>query len=1369
MLSVALAAFQGWRLFRPNEKVKNLLLAEIRPVLGDNCNISKVRLSLSTIHFLGVDLPLEEQDYSIHIQDLRIRYNLIQLLTSGFDPQSISQDIILEHPRVDFYLHRRDSAHIDASPRSTLAINDLDDVKYEEQLKKLRFLKRLSVSGGEIVLHDSPGNATRLAHSIDGWLMSVHADTLEFRLEGNLFSSEKTNLMIRGQTELKDGTIEYASLKLKEYPLDEPIPWFDQAAFRLSGGVLNGSLSLQPNRKIPPLHRMSLNGHLSIDDGQGEWKNAPLSFGNIDARFRVRDWNLDLDRASLNVNDTPVTLKGSIVNILEPKLSLDVSSATLQFENFVGLLPPPSRAVSGLAYARIQIRGPVNAPRFVGFLRSPGATFFGIKTRELRTTFSYRTQTESLQLHDFEAIGYKLTLTGRGSLNWKQATPQINGDVHVSGDLSSLLASLGTDSLSHASTQARAHIEGALSQPHGTGFAEIAMQNESDSMRIRTSFELKEGVATLNHESHNGNPRLHGKLYLSDVPYFDVELTQVQKLGTFLWTLPREDMIRDQSRVHLTATGRLNDITFVTDIRKRQGSFYETPLIHLTTRLRNRRHDMLGEGRFTLYPDTHNEMTGAFGVRRTETGFFLDKLTLEDQLFMTLNQDPGGVNGLLRVDQLELSRVMGLADSVCIGFLNSDIKVSGHLENPELVGMGSVSGKTCTQGEPYTIDWDFSYQDDRFKLAQFMINSDETTLIDAVGHYDTRDDSIKVSIKGAGFDISTIARAHSLGMHHLAGRTLVDIDVSGTVQHPQVRGLLAIKEGRISKVPFDELELRFGGIKTSRSYPAQGLYVDRIRWSRRDVFSVTGNGFVPFNLDDSLHISLNGRGNFLSIFTDYQGYFVDSESDGIFSAELNGTLERPRLRKAHLTFDEGMMVFGSVIPRVTELKGDITFDPTSRFVHIQQFEGKMGGEWFRISNTRAHPSLAARPVENMDLGQQGINLGVFILETRERGVPVNIPGLMEDNIYGRLHLLGREPDELFYLAGPVDRPVLRGTLNLHNFEFRYPFQNVEAGDDNVVVEFLRNIDWDLDVRPIKDVRYVNTLPGALDQVYVNLQIEENWGRLEFSKQIEDETFEIEGQARSTAGFLEYLDMNFRVQEAGVEFDHGSIFPVVYGEARTTVTDSLGIPSQVILTLQTVDRTMDQNSVDDIVKQEDQRARWDQIRFKLTTDNPNLGSTEAQILASLGYSTATLQDKAFDAIGISTENILFRPLYRPVERQLETLLGLDYVRFSSRFTRNLISFNLNDNPELNSRLSLLRSTKVIVGKYLANRIFLQYTGQVEAGIDYRYSEKNIGLRHTFGLEYRISPKLLLELEYDYNSMMYENHDDKRIVLRHWFPF
>ena len=65
--------------------------------------------------------------------------------------------------------------------------------------------------------------------------------------------------------------------------------------------------------------------------------------------------------------------------------------------------------------------------------------------------------------------------------------------------------------------------------------------------------------------------------------------------------------------------------------------------------------------------------------------------------------------------------------------------------------------------------------------------------------------------------------------------------------------------------------------------------------------------------------------------------------------------------------------------------------------------------------------------------------------------------------------------------------------------------------------------------------------------------------------------------------------------------------VVYGQARTTVTDSVGIPTQVMLTLQTVDETMSKKQVDDIVREEQVRARWNHIRFKLSSDNPNLGS------------------------------------------------------------------------------------------------------------------------------------------------------------------
>ena len=145
--------------------------------------------------------------------------------------------------------------------------------------------------------------------------------------------------------------------------------------------------------------------------------------------------------------------------------------------------------------------------------------------------------------------------------------------------------------------------------------------------------------------------------------------------------------------------------------------------------------------------------------------------------------------------------------------------------------------------------------------------------------------------------------------------------------------------------------------------------------------------------------------------------------------------------------------------------------------------------------------------------------------------------------------------------------------------------------------------------------------------------------------------------------------------------------------------------------------------------------------------------------------------ATDLIGLSADNLVFRPLFRPVERQLERTFRLDMVRFSSRFTRNLIEMNLNDERtfQLDSKLFLLRSTKLMVGKYLAQNWFLLYTGQLDAGMNYRYQHEGFGFRHTLGLEYRINPSLLLQMQYDYDSLLLWQKEDKRVMLRHSFPF
>ena len=242
--------------------------------------------------------------------------------------------------------------------------------------------------------------------------------------------------------------------------------------------------------------------------------------------------------------------------------------------------------------------------------------------------------------------------------------------------------------------------------------------------------------------------------------------------------------------------------------------------------------------------------------------------------------------------------------------------------------------------------------------------------------------------------------------------------------------------------------------------------------------------------------------------------------------------------------------------------------------------------------------------------------------------------------------------------------------------------------------------------------------------------------------------------------MDYLDFDFRVEKAGIEFDKSTMLPMVYGNAKVTIADSLGVPHNIFLTLLLEDEESGHVQT---------RGRWGKIQFKLTTDNPNIGLTEGEILASLGYSASNIREKATDIIGISTDNYLFRPLFRPFERQLERTLNLDLVRFSSRFTRNLIEMNLwrDEVVNNNSKLYLLRSSRLMVGKYLADRVFLSYTGQLESNMSYRQHGEQLGLKHRLGLEYRINSNLLLEMEYNYNSFLIER-EDKRIFLRHSFP-
>ncbi len=1372
LASLTITGFSAYRLLKTNDRIKKYVLSELQPLVGENFDISRVHLTANTIHFFGVEIPLSNPTYSLHINDLRIGYNLIRAITSKPAFSAISNDILLVKPCLIISSFPVDSTQNERAISSPIAEFKKLENGHNYRIKYLKFLDRLSIQGGKVVFKDVNGREIEIGHSLDGVLFSEKKDSLHLRLSGKLFSSDHDNLFIEGKAESKSGKIQCFNVTFEDYELNTPLPDIFPNIINFSQGSLKGKLILTND----PANIMGfdLNGSLRLANASANIKDKLFSVSDIDFQSRIEHWNLFIDHAMQKVNDAPVKVTGEIKSFFQPQFDLNLSTESFAVSKFSHIF---KKKLQGRAKLNADISGPLNALHINCNFFSRRISVAGAVFKNLRMNTFYHKGILNFNKCDVELLRNELRLAGKIDFNSKKRL--LDGNVTSSGNIAPLLQPIVHDTSYSYPTWLDAEISGQLNNPTIFGsYGLTFIKDKKDSLTLRSAFSFHNQILRSSPLSENGGPKFKGLVDFSHSPMtFNFTMDGFFQVLPYFYDASFEKNVTSNVTTSISAYGAVNRFAVDAKVSTLEGGYFKTDIANVATQIVRNSDAMKASGEIFIYPGSTREFQGKFSFNKSKDSINLQQLTFGDQLTASFAAIRNGmslrkISGKFILNDFDVSRFFA-KDSSFKGLLSSDITISGTDREPEIDGHLDLRNAYLYENGPYKSNLFFKYDSSNFKLQRFIFNSDESTLLYAYGNYNSQIDKMHFNVTGAGFDVAQLSRRSSSGPSIISGNSFVDLKFAGKLSTPKISGVVAVKDGKLLKFPFNELEVQLGInekrliVKQEQSNPV--LNIKQFRLNRFDNYELHGSGVLPLRSDDSLHLSLSGHGNFLTLFSDLTPYFQESSSSGTFTARVSGTPADPVLEAARLNISDGSLKFESVIPPLTDLHADVEFEPDDQFLHIKTLAGEMGRKPFKISNQLATDVVAAVDLENIVLGGAGINFGVLELESTDQGVPLNITGLMQRGVYGNLVLGGRNDDEKFYIAGPATSPRMRGVIHLYNTQFMYPFWESAEKPSPFISELLENMQWDLLVTPGQDVRYIRSFPGAVDKLYVNLQLDRQYSALEFSGKIADESFRINGHVRSTNGFIEYLGLNFRIERGGAEFDKSGLIPVVYGQARTTVTDSVGIPTQVMLTAQTVDETMTKDQADDIVREEQGRARWNHIRFKLSSDNPNLGSSEEQILAALGYSTGSLQNTAFDAIGLSTENILFRPLFRPVERTLENVFGLDYVRFSSRFAKNIIDFNLNNNYELNTRLALLRSTKVIVGKYLADHFFFQYTGQVEAGIDYRYKGKGVGLHHQLGFEYQINPKLLLELEYDYDSLMRYNPEDKRIVLRHWFPF
>ena len=1370
---VAFTAFVGYRFFETNERIKVIVISELRPIIGEDFSVSKVHLDLSTIHFFDVFLPFADQKYVLKIGDLRIRYNLFQAVSSGFNPAAISRDIILIKPK--FLITVNDSTIQQTAPTDSTRENILGNFVNSNWLNHLQYLNRLSIRDGEIVLLHKGHGPLKLGNSLRGVVQTQDNDSLVIRLEGKLLSSDKDNLFLESVIDREQGFVKTLNLNFNEYSLNTPLPSFLPEFINIRDGEMEGGFLLSRNEQKE--FNYELTGGLAVKDFAADLWEENLSVENLFLISHMENWDAVIDTCKFELNNAKSLLKGRLHDIFHPKPNFQFNLNNFNLAHIKRFLDDSfTPSLKGTVDISGDLKGFFQRPTITTNIYSNKISLNDIVFSKVGLKAIVKKDVYNINKLTANLFNHKMKM--KGVIKKSSDGLMLDGSLDLGGDLAPYLRNVANKCIDSCSSWLTAEISGELRKP--TLFGSLGLKlvcPEENPVLFRDAFSLHDWKFRFIPVENNGDPTIALNLDVSQSePHISFGIKNADKIAFKLWDIPYKNFL-EQFAADISGQGVFNNMELTTRLQPVQQGGVKSNYVDIDSKLTTNGENLYSEGDMTFYAANGESIGGNYSFSKNEHEVALERLNIGDNLFfkLKLTQQEDSlkvVKGSLRTSAFQPVLFTTIADSQYSGKFNSDIEFNGTTEKPNVSGYIRLQDGFVYNNGPYAGLFEFSYDSTGFNLGDFNLNSNGESLLFAYGNCDRKFENFNFKLTGGGFDFSTITKSVFSTSPFLSGRSVIDLNLTGSKKNPVFEGLLAIRDGRLFSFPFDNFEMQLGkknpnSDKLLNQKP--GLSIRNFVVQRNNLFELNGTGFFPFNSNDSLDVNLSGSGDFLVLFSDLTDYFKKTASIGHLKLDLSGTPSSPVINNASLDLKDGYMQFKSVVPEVTNTTLSVKYEPERKFFNVEYITGLMGGDSFFIHNEMTDSLHVQADIEDFLIADTELSLGTFILQSGENGIPLSITGLMEKENYGQFILSGKNANESFIFAGPYSGPRLRGRIDLLGAQIMFPFAEGTGEPNGIIKDLLETMNWDIEVVPVKDVRYIRSFPGAIDNLYINLLIEDEFSKLDFLGQVRDESFRINGQVGSTTGLIEYLDMNFRIERAGAEFDNSSLIPVVYGNARTTVTDSMGVPTQVMLTAQTVDNTMRQQQVEDRIKDENSRGRWDQIRFRLSTDNPNLGNSETQILSALGYSANSFQGTAFDAIGFGTDNILFRPIFRPVERTLQNVFGLDYVRFNSRLAKNIIDFNLNNNYQLNTRLALLKSTRVIVGKYLANNLFFQYTGQIQAGIDYRYKEKGLGLNHKLGFEYHINPKLMLELEYNYDTLMSDNNEDKRIMLRHWFPF
>ncbi|MCG8604421.1 hypothetical protein MJD09_05395, partial [bacterium] len=971
---------------------------------------------------------------------------------------------------------------------------------------------------------------------------------------------------------------------------------------------------------------------------------------DISVSAEIKDWNLHIKEATQVVNGSRTRVEGTIRNLLEPRLELSLSSDKLDVGEFLAqFFPEEAVYFTGVGQCSLSIAQTFASPRVVGIMKSDSLWFHqhGIKDLQVEVNFSGRSL-------DFSSLSGRMngsSIAGDGTIDFDKPEKWLDFRLHVEGDYTKYLHDWGLTSSDNCFVKSDIVVLGPWKKPVGRGEFVIQFSDIAPTQALNGSFNYSDGNVSLTAASDDEKFHLaaSAKSLFHD-PQFDIEANNLGKLFS-LANDPKLNFIRNRYNLNLNAAGNQENLYVALDGRRRDN--YEK-VFRIETDTTSSVTNGRIIGAIDLFPNSAHAVAGDFELELSPEKVSLSKLYLGEWLDGHLDLSRENLvpqDGRLAIQGLNLSLILsmlGIHSNTLEGSVYGQLTVNeDESQSPKVSGNVWLLDGFFRDVGPLDGELDFVADRSGFVVNKLTVDDSGPTHISAKGRFDFSTQEINATIAGTQVKIEELIKIATGKEHLVKGKANLQIGLHGELSQIPLSGKIEVSDPQILMFDFDEAIFDFGTRRDGNdSYLSpRELMVGHALLKRSDVFTLQGPVKLPISGGSTLDVDMTGSGNFLALLPNLADVFTESRSKGHLDLRLSGKYERPNFTGSKLRFSEGQIRLTSVVDRLDDLTAELEVTEEDYFLDIKNFQGKIKKAPFTISNTRVVPSVDGREFEPLRIAGDDLNLGALVLQTSSKGVPLHIPALMEPGETGWYQFRGRTPDEPFYIAGPWLRPRVRGEVSIRNANLVFPFYEGEGEPNPIVRNIIDNIDWDVRSISENDTRYVKQFTTA---IYLNMEVDPENSVLDFSGVLKDSTFGINGKVESTRGEFEYIDLNFRVEKFGAEFTKDSLYPRTYGKAWTVVRDSSNVPSDVYLTLYTVDD----------LNQEISKGRWDRIQIKLSSEYGGYEETQGQVMASLGYTSENVQDQARKAVGYSTDKLLFRPIMRPLERQLERSLGLD---------------------------------------------------------------------------------------------------------------